>query len=238
MTNTETRKDMSKKILYAMTAVLMLISVYMVFSGYSPIPVSTKEATGDPNNFKIFYFHVPIAITAYVAFAIVFVSGVMYLRSKQQKWDIIALSAAEVGVIFAFLTLVSGSIWARSAWGEYWVTWDVRLNTSLVLFLIYLSYLMVRQAVEEPEKRARLSAVFGIVGFIGVPLSFMSIRLWNKATIHPVAELNYSTMSPLILTFFVNFAAYLLLVISLIVFKIENEQVKEKVNELKRQKNL
>ncbi len=229
---------MLKKPLFILTAVLLVVSIYMIFSGYSPIPVSTKEATGDPNNFKIFYFHVPIAITAYVAFAIVFVSGILYLRSKQQKWDIIALSAAEVGVIFAFLTLVSGSIWARSAWGEYWVTWDVRLNTSLVLFLIYLSYLMVRQAVEEPEKRARLAAVFGIVGFIGVPLSFMSIRLWNKATIHPVAELNYTTLSPLILTFFVNFAAYLLLVISLILLKIDNEQLKEKINEVKKQKNL
>ncbi len=231
-------QDMLKKPIFILTAVLMAVSIYMVFSGYSPIPVSSKEASGDPNNFKIFYFHVPIAISAYLAFAIVFFASILYLRSKQQKWDIIALSAAEVGVIFAFLTLVSGSIWAKSAWGEYWVVWDVRLNTSLVLFLIYLSYMMVRQAVEEPEKRARLSAVFGIVGFIGVPLSFMSIRLWNKATIHPVAELDYSSMSPLILTFFINFAAYSLLVISLLLLRIENEQLKEKGNELKRAKNL
>ncbi len=229
---------MLKKILFALTAVLMLVSVYLVFSGYSPIPVSTKEAAGDPNNFKIFYFHLPIAISAYLGFAIVFVSSILYLRGKQQKWDIVALSAAEVGVIFAFLTLATGSIWARSAWGEYWVTWDVRLNTSLVLFLIYLSYLMVRQAVEEPEKRARLSAVFGIVGFIGVPLSFMSIRLWNRATIHPVAELNYTTFSPLLLTLVVNFIAFFLLVASLIVLRIDNEQLKEKGNELKRAKGL
>jgi len=98
--------------------------------------------------------------------------------SKQQKWDIIALSAAEIGVIFAVLTLLSGSIWGKSAWNAYWASWDVRLNTSLVLFLIYLSYLMVRQAVEEPEKRARLSAVFGIVGFISVPVSFLSVRFY------------------------------------------------------------
>jgi heme exporter protein C len=149
-----------------------------------------------------------------------------------------ALSAAEVGIIFAFLTLATGSIWARSAWGEFWVAWDVRLNTSLVLFLIYLSYLMVRQAVEEPEKRARLSAVFGIVGFIGVPLSFMSIRLWTKATIHPVAELNYSTMSPLLITLIVNFAAFFMLVASLLFIRYSNELLKEKVNDLKKAKNL
>ncbi len=229
---------MLKKILFALTAVLMIVSIYAVFSDYSPIPVSVKNAPGDPANFKIFYFHLPIAISAYLAFVAVFISSVLYLRGKQQKWDITALSAAEVGVIFAFLTLASGSIWAKSAWGAYWVTWDVRLNTSLVLFLIYLSYLMIRQAVEEPEKRARLSAVFGIVGFVGVPLSYMSIRLWNRATMHPVAELNYSTHSPLLITLLVNFAAFFLLVASLIVLRIDNERMKEKINELKRVKNL
>lgn len=228
---------MLKKIIFALTAVLMLVSVYMVFSDYSPIPVSVKQAAGDPANFKIFYFHLPIAISAYLAFAVVFISSVLYLRGKQQKWDITALSAAEVGVIFAFLTLASGSIWAKSAWGDYWVTWDVRLNTSLVLFLIYLAYLMVRQAVEEPEKRARLSAVFGIVGFIGVPLSYMSIRLWNRATMHPVAELN-TTLGPLLITLLINFAAFFLLAASLILLRIDNEQLKEKGNELKRVKGL
>lgn len=227
---------MQKKILFILTAVLMLVSVYLVFSGYAPIPVSSKEVTGDPNNFKIFYFHVPIAISAYLAFAMVFASSILYLRSKEQKWDIAALSAAEVGVVFAFLTLVSGSIWARSAWGAYWVTWDVLLNTSLVMFLIYLSYLMVRQAVEEPEKRARLSAVFGIVGFISVPITYMSIRLW--ATMLRPMELNYSTLSPLLLTLLVNFAAYFFLAASLILLKIDNENLKEKVNEVKRIKNL
>jgi len=228
---------MLKKLVFILTAVLILVSAYLIFSGYAPIPVSTKEATGDPNNFKIFYFHVPIAISAYLAFAIVFAASILYLRSKEQKWDITALSGAEVGVVFAFLTLVSGSIWARSAWGDYWVTWDVRLNTSLVLFLIYLAYLMVRQAVEEPEKRARLSAVFGIVGFIGVPLSFLSIRLWTRATVHPNAEIDFS-FGPLIITFFVSFAAYFFLVISLTLLKIENERLNEKVNEVKREKGL
>ncbi len=228
---------MLKKIIFALTAVLMLVSIYLVFF-VAPIPIDPKTAGGDPNNFKIFYFHLPIAISAYLGFAIVFVSSILYLRGKAQKWDIVALAAAEVGVVFSFLTLASGSIWAKSAWGEYWVTWDVRLNTSLVLFLIYLAYLMVRQAVEEPEKRARLSAVFGIVGFMGVPLSFISIRLWNKATVHPVAELNYSTMSPLLITLVLNFAAFFLLAISLILMKIDNEKLKEKINEIKREKNL
>src|SRR3990172_1596051 len=177
---TNAGNNMFKKIVYAITAVLVLISVYIVFF-VVPVPIDPGEAGGDPDNFKIFYFHLPIAISAYLSFAIVFISSILYLRSKEQKWDMLSLSAAEVGVVFAFLTLVSGSIWGRSAWNAYWVSWDVRLNTSLILFLIYLSYLMIRQAVEEPEKRARLSAVFGIVGFVGVPISFLSVRFYSKA---------------------------------------------------------
>jgi heme exporter protein C len=229
---------MLKKIVFILTAVLMLVSAYLVFF-YAQIPINPQETGANPNDFKIFYFHLPVAISAYLAFAIVFISSVLYLRSKKQKWDIIAVSAAEVGVILAFLTLVSGSVWIRAgAWSCncWWVPWDVRLNTSLVLFLIYLSYLMVRQAVEEPEKRARLSAVFGIVGFIGVPLSFMSIRLWTKATLHPVMEFHPSFN--MLITLLVNFAAYFLLVASLILLKIDNEQLKEKLNEVKREKGL
>jgi len=173
---------MRKKILFTLTAVLILVSSYLVFF-QAPIPIDPGSAAGDPNNFKIFYFHLPIAISAYLCFAVVFISSILYLKSKEQKWDIISLSAAEVGVVFALLTLASGSIWGRSAWNAYWVSWDVRLNTSLILFLIYLSYLMVRQAVEEPEKRARLSAVFGIIGFISVPISFLSVRFYSR--MHP-----------------------------------------------------
>ncbi|MBU4077127.1 MAG: cytochrome c biogenesis protein, partial [Euryarchaeota archaeon] len=173
---------MRKKLLFSLTAVLILVSIYVVFF-VAPIPIDPRQAADDPNNYKIFYFHLPIAISAYLSFAIVFVASILYLRSKQQKWDIIALSAAEIGVIFAVLTLLTGSIWGKSAWDGWWASSDVRLNTSLVLLLIYLAYLMVRQAVEEPEKRARLSAVFGIVGFISVPVSFLSVRFYARQ--HP-----------------------------------------------------
>jgi heme exporter protein C len=132
---------MFKKILFSLTTVAMVVSIYMIFF-IAPVPIDPMNAGGDPVNFKIFYFHVPIATTAYLAFAVVFVSSIMYLRTKKEKWDIRAASASEVGLIFAILTLITGSLWARSAWGQYWVTWDVRLNTSLVLFfnLFILSY--------------------------------------------------------------------------------------------------
>lgn len=231
---------MFKKILFSTTAIAAVVSIYMIFF-IAPVPVDPMDAGGDPINFKIFYFHVPIAITAYLAFAVVFVSGIMYLRTKQEKWDIRAISAAEVGVMFAILTLITGSLWARSAWGQYWVTWDVRLNTSLVLFLTYLSYLMVRKSIDEPEKRARLSAVFGIVGFIGVPLSFLSIRLWNRATVHPVV------VGPggggisgevVIGTVLMNMIAFFLFLTSLVILRMDNEKLSEDIAFIKRTRNL
>jgi len=231
---------MSRKIFFLLTATALIVSIYMIFF-IAPIPIDPMEAAGNPVNFKIFYFHVPIAATAYLAFAIVFISSIMYLRTKKEKWDIKAVSASEIGVIFAVLTLITGSLWAKSAWGQFWVTWDVRLNTSLVLFLIYLSYLMVRKSIDEPEKRARLSAVFGIVGFIGVPLSFLSIRLWNRATVHPVV------VGPggggisgdiVIGTVIVNVIAFILILASLIILRMENEKLAEKIAFIKRTKNL
>ncbi|NJD54524.1 MAG: cytochrome C assembly protein [Candidatus Methanoperedens sp.] len=232
---------MLKKIIYAITAALILISVYFVFF-VAPIPIDPGSAAGDPNNFKIFYFHLPIAISAYLSFAVVFVSSILYLRSKKQKWDMLSLSAAEVGVVFAFLTLVSGSIWGRSAWGAYWVSWDVRLNTSLILFLIYLSYLMIRQAVEEPEKRARLSAVFGIIGFISVPISFLSVRFYSKmhpCVVPPCPSGGGGGIGGEVLYYILfNFAAYFLLAASLMMLRMDNEKLKEKANELKRKNNL
>jgi heme exporter protein C len=231
---------MLKKIVYAMTAALILISVYIDFF-IAPVPIDPGQGAGDPNNFKIFYFHLPIAISAYLSFFIVFISSIFYLRKKEQKWDIISLAAAEVGVVFALLTLISGSIWGKSAWNAYWVSWDVRLNTSLILFLIYVSYLMIRQAVEEPEKRARLSAVFGIIGFISVPISFLSVRFYSR--LHPCVVPPCSTggggiHGDVVYYLLANFAAYFLLAATLIMLKIDNEKLKEKVNEIKRNNNL
>ncbi len=234
---------MRKNLLYGLTAALILVSIYVVFF-VAPIPAAPTVVWGDINDYRIFYFHLPIAISAYISFAIVFICSVLYIRKKEQKWDIIALSAAEIGVIFAFLTLVTGSIWGKSAWNDYWPTNDVRLNTSLVLFLIYLAYLMIRQAVEEPEKRARLSSVFGIVGFISVPVSFLSIRFY-AARMHPCvvppcpgSSGGGSIGGDVLIYLLVNFAAFFLLAASLMLMRIDNEKMKEYINEMKKAKNL
>ncbi len=141
-------------VLAVATAGVMLLAIYMIFFYLPPIKGEAGEVLS--GSFRIFFFHMPIAIIAYLAFGVVFAASILYLREKSLKWDIYARSAAEVGTLFAFLVLVTGSIWAKDAWGWYWI-WDLRLTTSLVLFLVYLAYMMLRKALEEPEKRARLS---------------------------------------------------------------------------------
>jgi heme exporter protein C len=152
-----------------------LLALYMAFV-YAP-----REATmGDVQ--RIFYFHVGAAWTAFLAFFVVFLGGLAYLRTGDRRWDALALSSAEIGVVFTTITLATGSIWAKPAWGVWW-TWDPRLTTTTVLWLIYVSYLILRGAIDEPDRRARLAAVVGIAGFVDVPIVFLSIRLWR--TIHP-----------------------------------------------------
>ncbi|MBP1908634.1 cytochrome c biogenesis protein [Methanolobus bombayensis] len=225
-----------EKVLAIITAPVMLIAIGMIFF-YVP---QMKGNAGEilDSSFKIFYFHLPIAMVSYLAFTVVFIASIMHLKGNSSKWDIVAHSAAEVGVVFAFLVLVTGSIWAKATWGWYWI-WEPRLTTSLALFLVYLAYLMLRQALEEPEKRARLAAVFGIVGFISVPLSFLSIRLWRSA--HPLmfGGSSYGSSggglegTSLQLTLAVNMLAFALLFASLLVYRINNEALKEELEEMK-----
>jgi len=213
----------------ALTACVMLLAIYMLFFYLPPIKDESGEVLS--GSFKIFFFHMPVAVISYLAFGIVFTASILYLRDKSLKWDIYARSAAEVGTLFAFIVLVTGSIWAKSAWGWYWI-WDIRLTTSLILFLVYLAYIMLRKAVEEAEKRARLSAVFGILAFISVPLSFFSIRLWRSA--HPLmfggsvgGSEGGLEGTALQLTLFVNFLAYSLLFLTLFSLKVQNEWKEE-----------
>ena len=132
---------------------------------------------------KVFYFHVASAWVGMLAFAVAAVSGVIYLIKKDAKYDRVEFAAIEIGIVFALLTIVTGSIWARPIWNAWW-TWDPRLTTATIMELVYFAYLMLRSGIEEPERRARFGAVYAIIGFLSVPLTFFSIRLFR--TIHPV----------------------------------------------------
>jgi heme exporter protein C len=131
---------------------------------------------------RIFYFHAASAWAGMTAFSICFVANLLYVWRRQPNWDSLGVSAAEVGLAFITVVLITGPIWAKPAWGIYW-TWDARLTSTLVLWLLYLSYLLLRTLIEEPDRRALLSALFGIFAFLDVPIVFGAIRWWR--TQHP-----------------------------------------------------
>jgi heme exporter protein C len=161
---------------------------------------------------KIFYFHVPLAWNAFIGFAIVFFCSFRYLATRNPKWDSRAVAAAEVGVLFTTLVLITGPIWAKPAWGIWW-TWDARLTLTFVLWLIYMGYLMLRRYIDSPERRATLAAIIGVTGFVDVPLVYFAIRWWR--TQHPAPVLmggKNSGLDPkMATTLWVSTAAYLLL---------------------------
>lgn len=161
--------------LAGLSAVVLFVALGMVFL-YAP-----REATmGDVQ--RIFYFHVASAWVGFFAFFVTFLAGVGYLARGERQWDILALSSVEIGLAFITMTVVTGSLWARPVWGTYW-TWEPRLTISAVQLLIYIAYGMLRAAIDGPQRKARFAAVYGIVAFVTVPLSWFAIRWWR--TIHP-----------------------------------------------------
>jgi heme exporter protein C len=168
-------KDIAGLVLLCAAALAMLVALGMVFL-YAP-----REATmGDVQ--RIFYFHVSSAWVGFFGFFVTFLAGIGYLAREERQWDILALSSVEIGLTFITMTIVTGSLWARPVWGTYW-TWEPRLTISAVQLLIYAAYGMLRASVEGAERKARFAAVYGIVAFVTVPLSWFAIRWWR--TLHP-----------------------------------------------------
>jgi heme exporter protein C len=160
----------------ALTALLMVVSLYLIFL-YAP----RERMMGDVQ--RIFYVHLPLAWNGLLAFGVTFVLSILYLRTRRVSYDRWAAASAEVGLVFTTLMLITGSLWARAVWGTYW-TWEPRLTTAFLLWLMYAFYLILRRYIENQEKMRLLAAAYGIVAFINVPIVFMSIRWWR--TLHPV----------------------------------------------------
>ena len=128
---------------------------------------------------RLMYVHVPAAWLAYLSFFVVFVSSVAYLRTSRTRWDRVAAASAEIGVLFTALAIVLGALWGKPVWGTWW-TWDPRLTTTAMLLLIYIGYLAVRRITDNPTRRARWSAVIGVVGFVDVPIVHLSVVWWRS----------------------------------------------------------
>jgi heme exporter protein C len=166
---------------------------------------------------KIYYLHLPAALNAYLAFAVVFVTSIVYLWLRDERADRVAEASAEVGLLFTTVVLVTGPIWAKPIWGTWW-TWDARLTLTLFLWFIYAGYIVLRGAIPEPSLRARYSAVLGILGALLIPFIHMSVYLFR--TLHPmpiVLKPDRPSLPPEMLhTLMFSFAAFVLVDLALV----------------------
>src|SRR3990172_2393948 len=166
---------MKKNILLGSALALMIASLYLVF-----VWVPTERMMGIVQ--RVFYLMVPAGWLALLSFLVVFVGSILYLAKRQERWDILARSSAEIGIVCTTLALIVGSIWARPIWGVWW-SWEPRLTATLVLWLISLAYFLVRSFATEESRGARFAAVIGIVGFIDIPIVALATTLWRG--MHP-----------------------------------------------------
>ena len=164
------------KILTIVSTLLFLAALAMVFL-YAPLEETMNYVQ------KIFYFHIANAWVGMLGFVVAAVAGIAYLVSHDRKWDYLEMAAIEISLVFFLIAILLGSIWARPVWNTWW-TWDPRLTSAAIVEMIYLACLLLRQGIEDPDRRARFSAVYTLVGSLSVPVAFLSIRLFR--TIHPV----------------------------------------------------
>ena len=224
-------KPFTLKILDTITAILFVVAVGMVLF-YAP----TEAVMGNVQ--KVFYFHVATAWVGMLGFMVAMVVGIAYLRTQDQKWDIAGLAAIEISLVFFFIAIILGSIWARPIWNTWW-TWDPRLTTAAIVELIYAAYFMLRQGIEDPDRRARFGAVYAILGSISIPLTFISIRLLR--TIHPIvvgdsdpgAEGGFDMTPKMQLTFFYSLFTFSVVFVTLYWHRIRQGRLAAKVEQLR-----
>ena len=223
------RLTRSQMVLGLATAVTLVGTLYGAL-----VWAPTERTMGDIQ--RIFYIHVAAAQTALLAFFAMFVASIAYLITKNLKWDRLALALAEIGTIFCTGMLITGPIWAKPVWGIWW-TWDARLTSSLILWLLYVSYLLLRDFLEEPMRRATLSAVFGIFAFVDVPIVYFSIRIWRTQHPQPVimggenSGLDPDMFKVLVL----SWIASGILLVFLTSLRVRLEKSREEVQQLRRQ---
>jgi heme exporter protein C len=212
--------------LWALSFSLIVIALYMVF-----VWVPTEAVMGIVQ--RIFYFHVPSAWAGFLAFAVVFVTSILYLAKRDRKWDLVAHSSAQLGVLFTTLVLLSGPIWAKPAWGEWWPPGEPRLTTALVLWVIYVAYLLVRSYASDREQGARFAAVIGIVGFFDVPIVFLSISWWRTQHPGPLVFQSGGLAPSMLATLLVSVAAFTSLYWVLLLRRVALKRSQDDIEQLK-----
>lgn len=203
-------------------ALLLIASTYVLGLWITPPDVFQG------NLVRLVYIHPPVAWVAYLAYGVTSVASILYLwkRTRHDRWDIIAASSAEIGVVFTGLTLLSGSIWGRPTWGVWW-TWDARLTTTAILFLLYVGYLAYRRIPAPREQRAKRSAVIALISFIDVPIVHQSVVWWK--TLHQGATVLNASLSPKIhgemaLTLLLGFIAFTVAFVWMLLLRVDIAQ--------------
>jgi heme exporter protein C len=218
---------LSAPALFAGAGICLVAGLLLGFL-YAPIDASSMGFSQ-----KIFYYHAPIAETALVAFGIAFVAAILYLRSQDPKWDRLGVVCVRLGLLFSLMVMITGMIWGKAAWGAWWA-WEPRLTTFLLVCFLYVAYFVLRSVVEEEQRRATYAAVFAIIAFIDVPITFFATRFLPEG-LHPVViSASGSGMEgSMLLSFLISMLGMTLLLVALIRRDLAVEGLKERVADLK-----
>jgi heme exporter protein C len=224
-------KPITLKLLDIASIIVLAISTYLALV-FAP----TEVVMGDVQ--RVFYFHIGTAWTALLGFILAALFSVIYLITKDLKWDRYQVATIEVSLVFFLITIVLGSIWARPIWNTWW-TWDPRLTTAAITELIYVAYFMLRQGIDDPDRRARFGAVYALVGGLSAPITFFAIRLFR--TIHPVviggtnpeADGSFNMTDDMLIAFFFALFTFTVIFIDLFWNRVRLGILQDKVEQLK-----
>ncbi|MCS5609918.1 MAG: cytochrome c biogenesis protein [Candidatus Poribacteria bacterium] len=197
-------------------------AIYLVF-GYAVVEETMLEVQ------KIFYFHVSSAFVAFTAYAFTCVCSIIYLIRKNDKFDALASASAELGLVFCTVVLVTGPIWARSAWGTWW-NWEARLTSSLILWLMYIGYFILR-AMLDVDLRKTYSSVLGVVAFLNVPIVYYSVEIWQDR-LHPPTNTKSQLPPSMTEAWLVSWLALTLLYVFLLILRTQSIQMKSRIDAL------
>ena len=218
-----------KKIIFLLAVIGMTASTYMSLF-YAP----TEKVMGDIQ--RIFYFHMGTVWVSTIAFILVFIASIMFLVRKTRKWDILAYSSAEIGVVFITLTIISGSIWAKPIWGTWW-TWDPQLTTTFILWMLFIVYLILRSSSGNDQKKAKYAAVYAIVAFLDLPLVYISARVMRGISPVVFGPGGGGIDIKMLETMLVTFAGFTFLMVLILFERIKIENLKYQLDILKSENN-
>lgn len=217
-----------RQVLLILAGVLLLADLYLML-----MVAPTDSVLGQVQ--RIFYFHVPMAVMSFLAFFVVFLASVVFLVKRTPFWDRLAHACAEVGVVLVTLTLITGVIWARPIWNTWW-TWEPRLTTTLILWLIYVAYLMIRSYAPSRRQGSIYAAVVGIVGFVDVPIVYYSVIWWRSIhpspVVGPLAAAGALNSTMLVVLLF-SFVTFLVLFVYLVAERMAVRDAEDKLRDVR-----